>query len=655
MAYMYGGDILFINLTEGRISKEPTSSYSGLFLGGRGINIKLLYDGSTPGINPLDPSNLLIFGVGPLCGTSVSASRTEVTAKSPETGFLGSSNFGGQFGPELKFAGYDNIVISGKANKPVYILIHNEQVEIRDASYLWGKDTYETQSIIRAEVDNEVKIACIGQAGENLVHFATIQHDMGHAAGRTGLGAVMGSKNLKAIVARGTKGVILANPEKYLSVAEELHKEMRNHPGLQIVQQEGMARTEDEYRFLLWDPDWKEARSADFPSKYKPKRTGCSGCPVQCMDLYPVEAFGGGVLSCTLYTGPLLVVRNTDVDLMAEFGLLSQRYGIDVVSSTVIIAWLMELYEKGVITAKDTDGIPMDWGTRQAMIDMLRKIVHREGFGDVLADGILPAAERIGRGAQDYAYHVKGLPLYSTYTPKRTIPLKGTALGAAVSSRGDTMRVQVYHELVQMSRFLPMMYNEKTAAELEVAMKEKLKKITGTDKAYLSEEYEGKPELIVFFEDSVIICDCLSACKLASPFMDYPFNEKYHAALFSAGMGVETSVDTLFKFSKRVRNLERAYCVREGMTRDMDSLPKGFMDNPVDRGDFKGSVLETSKFEQMKDRYYTLRGWDIATGIPTRETLEQTGLRDIAQNLEKRGELPEKSPVGQSQTEEEEH
>ena len=227
MPYMYGGNILWVNLSEGKISKEPTASYSGDFLGGRGVNIKLLYDGVPPEINPLDPASFIIFGVGPLCGTQVPASRVEVTAKSPETGFLGSSNFGGSFGPELKFAGYDNIVVTGKADKPVYLWIYNDDVEIRDASHLWGKDTYETQEIIRSEIDPDAKVACIGQAGENHVHFATVQSELGHGAGRTGMGGVMGSKNLKAIVVRGTKGVNLADPEKYLSLAHELQKEMR--------------------------------------------------------------------------------------------------------------------------------------------------------------------------------------------------------------------------------------------------------------------------------------------------------------------------------------------------------------------------------------------------------------------------------------------
>lgn len=664
MTYMYGGTILLVNLSEGKISKEPTTSYSDVFLGGRGINIKLLYDGVPPETDPLDPASLLIFGVGPLCGTPVPASRTEVTAKSPETGFLASSNFGGYFAPELKFAGYDNIAISGKADKPVYLWIENERVEIRDASALWGKNTYETQEIIRSEVDSEARVVCIGQAGENLVHFATVQHELRHGAGRTGTGCVMGSKNLKAIVVRGTKEVTLANPERYLSLAGELQQEMRKHPGVQIRQKYGHSFKQDAPRMRATRNQVpRPVFSYDLFLKYQPRRSGCFGCPTQCQDLYPVEAKGGGAISCALYASALYGVRNTDIDLGLECSFLALRYGIDVVSSMHIISWLMELYEKGVITDKDTDGIPMEWGSREAIIGMFRKIVHREGFGDVLADGILPAAERIGRGAKDYANHMKGLPLYTGSTPESLIPEKGEALSMVMSSRGDTMRARTIELEEAHVKELAMLYDygEQTlqydevkdggrGAEYIETARQRVKQITGTEKAFLRDEYEGKPEFVAYSEDVIIINDCLGTCKMCSTFLDYPFNEKYQAALFSAGTGVETSEDMLFKFAKRVRNLERAYCVREGMTRETDSLPKGYMDHPIEQGDFKGAVLESSKFEEMKSKYYALRGWDIATGIPTRETLKQTGLGDVAQDLEKRGKLSGKSPDVQGKT-----
>jgi len=378
------------------------------------------------------------------------------------------------------------------------------------------------------------------------------------------------------------------------------------------------------------------------------------------MDLYPVEAKGGGAISCTFYISPFYEVGNTDIDSMLEYSFLAQRYGIDIATVMKIIAWLMMLYQNGIITAKDTDGIPMEWGSKEAILGMLKKIINREGIGNVLADGMLPAAEKMGRGAKDYAYTMKGLPLYDRFTPEELVMEKGEAFAIAMSSRGDNMKVRTGGleevEVTEQSLKYP---DAKSAAEYIKAAKEKVKRVTGTDKAFLPEEYEGKAALVAYMEEAVIIGDCLSACKFCGSFLNYPFQESDYAALFSAGTGVETSEDTLFEFARRVKNLERAYNAREGMTRDMDSLPKKFMDQPITYARFdyqdvnnirkvqQTSVLASDKFEKMKDEYYALRGWDIATGIPTRETLEQNGLADVAQDLAKRGKLPGKVPAGQ--------
>jgi len=653
MAYLYGGNILRVNLSEGKILKEPTAAYAGDFLGGRGVNIKLLYDGVPPGIDPFDPASLLIFGVGALCGTPVPGSRTEVTTKSPETGFLGSSNFGGFFGPELKFAGYDHIAISGRADKPVYLWIYNDEVEIRDASHLWGEDTYKTQEIIRSEVDPDAKVACIGPAGENRVHFATVQHELGHGAGRTGTGGVMGAKNLKAIVVRGTKGVNLADPVKFISIVSEVEQEMRKDSGLEDWRERGMTREQDEWWAQLHaQPEWETTvHQTDLYAKYKPKRAGCLGYPTQCMDLYPVEAKGGGLISCTLYTGALYELRNHDIDLVLEWVLQAHRYGIDHVSAVGILRWLMQLYEKGLITAKDTDGIPMEWGSPEAILGMLKKIVYREGFGNVLADGILPAAKKIGHGSEAYADHVKGMPQYTPYMRGNLIPLKGRCLTIVTSSRGDSMRGmdgrEVYPETVKI-------ITERHGAEKANGYADYLKKraleIAGTEKAAMPDEYEGKAKMVVYDEDLVTINDCLGICKFSSGHYERPFTEKYQAALYSAGTGIEMNEDRLFKFARKVRDLERVFCVRDGMTRETDSLPKGYMDHPIEEGRFKGEVLETDKFEKMKDDYYALRSWDIATGIPTGETLEKEGLEDVARDLEKLGKLPGKVTAGRSRT-----
>ena len=658
MTYLYSGAILRVDLTNRKITKEPTSSYASEFLGGRGINIKILYDGVPPEVKPLDPESVLLFGFGPMVGTPVPAPRTEVTAKSPINGFLGTNNFGGYFAPEVKFAGYDNIVITGKADKPVYLYIYNDQVEIRDASHLWGKDTYVTQEILRSELGPDVRTACIGPAGEHVVHFATIQHELGKAAGRTGMGGVMGSKNLKAIAVRGTKGVNVADQKKFLALAAQLNQEMKNHPGVQLRQRFGHSYKQD--MEMLREAKGKEPRpvfASDLFFKHRPKirRAGCFGCPTQCMDLYPVECYGGGSINCSLYVTPFYWVKNVDIELMLELSLMCQRNGIDNVDSMGIIAWLMEIYERGLITAQDTDGIPMEWGSREAIVGMLNKMINREGIGNVLADGFLPAIKRIGRGAE-YANIIKGLTLYDVHTPEEIVPDKGQALGMAMSPRGDTMKVRAVSLETNELFELAMLFDYGAEHTLEHGELKKdgrgaqwlkqtiarLAKIAGSEKGLEPGVYEGKPEIVAYHEEALLIADCLGTCKNAGVWLNYPFTEKYQAELFSAGTGVETSVEKLFEFARRVRHLERAYSCREGMTRERDVLPERFMDTPIMEGPHKGVVLETSKFEVMKDRYYTIRGWDLATGIPARETLEKYGLGYVADGLEKRGKLPKK-------------
>jgi aldehyde:ferredoxin oxidoreductase len=631
MSNLYAGTILTVDLTKRETFKEPTSAYAKDFLGGRGINIKLLYDRILPGVDPMDSGNILIFGVGPLGGTGISTGRTEVTAKSPVTGYLGSSNFGGFFASELKFAGYDHVVITGKAKSPVYIWIHDDDVEIRDAAPLWGKDTYQAPDIIREEVGNpEAKVACIGPAGENLVSFATIQHELGHGAGRTGMGAVMGSKNLKAVAVRGTKGLRLADSTKFLAIAAELKHATENNEDCQLIGQEGITRYQDD--FIREQPGSGVSLTGGVPgepgvnvpsmyaifAKHETRRAGCYGCPIQCMDHYQIEGPGKGVISCQLYSELSTVLRCFDIDTSLECAILCQRYGVDCISIGGILRWLMELYEEGIITDKDTDGTAMEWGSPEAIRTILDKITFRQSVGDILAEGILPAAKKIGRGSETYASQIKGMTLIEGQDVSWLPYFKGSSLAGAVGPRGDHMRslTPVAHE-----RYI---------------MPEVAKAITGTEKAALPQAYEGKPELVVYMEDIASISDLLSNCKWLSNYMLGILTPEYQAALFSAGSGLEISAEDLFHYAKKVRNLERSYEVGEGISREKDTLPKRFIDNPIPEGPWKGEVLESGKLEEMKSAYYKLRGWDIESGVPTEETLKMYSLDDVAENKKSR-------------------
>jgi len=635
MSHLYAGSVLKINLNSGVVSSEPTGAYTESFLGGRGINIKLFYDHISPGVDPLSPENVLVFGVGPLGGTSISSGRTEVTAKSPETGLLGSTNFGGFFGGELKFAGYDHILIEGKAEEPVYIWIENERIEIREASSIWGLDTYEAPEAIRSEVGNpEAKVVCIGPAGEKLVRFSSVQHELGHGGGRTGLGAVMGSKNLKAIAVRGTKSLTLADPLGFLALAEEFRERILNDPGIIALSQGGYAEDFDAHvselkPYAMTLSPSKDGTDNDVPSlsaiytKFDSKRAGCYGCPVQCMDHYQAGGGKSGVISCEMYSAFTHYVRCFDSDTSLECSILCQRYGMDAVSTGAIIGWLMDLHEKGIISEADTDGIPMQWGNPNAIRSTVDKIAHRKGIGDMLAEGILRAAEKLGRGAADFANQTKGLPMVEVQSPEWTPYLKGGALATAVGPRGDSMRSLASHD----------------ASRPESPVLKATLKLAGVDENNEAQSYEGKPELVAMIEDIVILNDLLSTCKWLGGWVLTVLTQDQQAAWFSAGSGRELSVEDLFTYAKRVRTLERAYEAGEGLTRESDTLPKAFFDNPIKSGPWKGAVLERERFEEMKSRFYTLRGWDPATGIPTEETLVELGLTDVAEDLMARGIL----------------
>lgn len=642
MSYLYAGTILFVDLTEGKISREPTGSYSTSFLGGRGIDDKLLYDHISPGVDPLGPGNAIAMGTGPLSGTCLpSSGRLDIMSKSPLTGLWGDSNMGGYFAPELKFAGYDNILITGESEKPVYLFIENDRVELRDASGIWGKDTYETPILIRQELGNqEIKVLCIGPAGENLVRFASIQSELGNGAGRTGMGAVMGSKNLKAVAVRGTKGIKTADPQKFLTLAMEINDFIKNSDVSKELSKYGTAMIQSRmagggkpYRnFQAFSEYEGQLRPIDIVNLYSPKKIGCFNCPNRCMEAYDVPGVGSGVISCTFYPATGMAIDNNDPEVLLESALFCQKQGIDVAAAGAILAWVMELYERGIITAQDTDGIPMEWGNKEAITGTLQKIVRREGFGDVLADGVLIGAEKIGRGAEEFAMHCKGLPLFS----ESPITEKGKALAMAVGPRGDHYRGYPIIE----GGIHRLDHSELEGEELKAA-KEKLyqkaEEVCGTRKGAVPDEYEGKPAMVKYSEDTEAITDSVGICKWVTPRLGIDaYKTEDQARILSLGLGKEITTDMLFEVADRMRCIERAFSIREGLTREQEKLPKRMYEIEAPNG----QSLSLEKVEEMITQYYSVRGWDPDTGVPTRETLERLGLGYIADDLEKLGKFP---------------
>lgn len=641
MGYIRGGTILRINLNDGKVIREPTSLYTEKFLGGRGISTSILYQGVSPGIKPYDSENMLIFGVGPLVGSLFpGACRTDVLAKSPVTMAIGNTSIGGYWGSELKFAGYDHLVIQGKAPEPVYLSIHNDEVEIRKADKVWGQDCYQTPKIIREELkEPRACIICIGPAGERLIRYASIHTSMGNVAARTGLGAVMGSKNLKAIAVRGTKGLKVAAPSRFYEECQKLHELIKQDPLYEELHTVGLTKWQDkEYRAIysnIGDP-WPENLSLEgFLKEHLYKRVGCFGCPVACMDSYQIPEIGAGVVKCSPYSDLTWDLRNADMKVFWAVMTLCQKAGIDARSLSNVIAWLMELYKNKIITEDDVDGIPMEYGSSEAILEITRKILHREKIGDLLAEGTVEAAKRIGRGSENYIQHAKGSPI-DTHIP----PLKGVGLATAVSATGEGLKGFIVSE---MDTALTIgVTGDQEVIENSLKKWEAIsERITGTKNAADPRLTEGKAPFVQYNEDRNALGDLLGICTWMTPFIGLPITPEHMAYLLGIGLGIDITPESLLETSARVRHLQRAFEIREGLTRDDDKLTKGFYREMKSDGDKKNKVsLEPEELEKLKDEYYKLRGWDINTGAPTRETLERFGLKEVADDLQRYGKLP---------------
>ena len=448
--YGYAGKILRIDLTSGKITREPTKTYAQKWLGQRGIGQRILYEELRPWVHAYEPANVMVVETGPLSGTlAPSSCRYSLASKNPYNGGVGTSNSCGFFGPELKYAGYDHLVIRGRAIRPVYLLIRDDQVELRDADFLWGKTTWETEDLIRDKLgDEEVKIICIGPAGERLVRSACVIADKARAAGKCGMGAVWGSKNLKAIVVKGTGAVEVAQPERFVEVVERFWKRIVASPLLKSYSKYGTTAgiVLSEGELIM---PYKNFQETSIPTKsienfdlggrlygYKIKDQAKLACPVHCSKIYEIKEgpYAGLVTEglqwqsvsnwggkCAVDYGAALIKIETYCNQM----------GVDMDGSAGAISWAMECYQRGIISEKDTEGLKLEWGDHQLILELLRRLSYREGFGNILAEGSKRASEIVGRGSEYYAIHQKGQELYEE--PRDTI---AWGLGACVATRG---------------------------------------------------------------------------------------------------------------------------------------------------------------------------------------------------------------------------
>ncbi len=613
----YQGKILKVDLTEQNTSEEDLSEERAKnFLGGSGLAASFLFDSLSKDLDPLEPDNPLIFMTGPFTGARVpSAGRHAVCAKSPLTGIWGESTSGGFFGTFLKMAGYDGVIITGKAENPVYLSILEGEVSIEDASDYWGKGFYETQEELKKEVRSKrAKVSAIGRAGENLVKYASIMNDHGRAAGRTGMGAVMGSKNLKAIVVDGNETIEIAQPDKLKGRTEEATDipvtDTTASSNLELFKKQGTMGYLD-LGMTLGDTTSKLFQSGIFPTddidavawreKYHVTSTTCFGCPIGCgkkteFEERGVQEVDGPEYETTAAFGPLNM--NFDLETIIYANHLCNDYGLDTISAGVSIAFASKLYEEGEIEKEQTD-IDLEWGDQEAIIDVVEKIAEREGIGDILAEGVKRVAEEFGI-PQDRAPHVKGMEV-PMHDPRA---FTGQAVSYATSPRGACHLKGDYYQ-IDIGLNVP-----------EAGVKSGNRFESSEEKGAIAARWQNIREL----HDSLLLCKF-------SPIISNSDISK----ILNAITGWNFDSKEMIKTGERIFNIKRSINWRMGITGQDDKLPDIVTESLSDGA----TAGRSPDLDALLSGYYNERGWDPETGKPSKEKLEELNLPKAAEELHK--------------------
>jgi aldehyde:ferredoxin oxidoreductase len=597
----YAGKILRVDLTTGMVKTEKLDLDLALHtIGGRGMNSRRLYLELKKDVDPLSPESLLILGVGPLTGTYLTASAYfTFTAKSPLTGILGDSSAGGHFGPELKQAGYDQVIITGRSERPCYLLITQEKIEVRDASSLWGKDIWETSSAIRKMLrDPSVQISAIGPAGEHLVKYATIACNNSRMCGRTGMGCVMGSKNLKAIAVKGTGAVTLADTLKFLDLCKEVDRKIISHPEFEKRRNLGttMLMTDLNRIGILPTRHFQqgvfehvdEVSGETLAKRFKVKNKSCFNCNVHCSRYYitqEVEGEGPEFETLCSYSSRLGV---SNLNFTLKMNAYLNRMGMDSVSSAEAIGWAIECIEKGLLGKGDFDGLDLRWGNTKAIEKLLTMITERQGIGDAFAEGTRSLAQRFGKGTEEYAFHVKGLDMICG-DPRG---IKAYGLTYAIASRGgDHLRAEPFFELTQ--RY------------------EEAEKRFGTREAANRLSEKGKAALVDYSEKLALLIDCLTMCKNIGLCMDI-LDFETASELLIAGTGLQFTPERIDRGLKDQIDTDRKMNIGFGMDPSWDTLPRRFIREPLKEGPTRGCLINIDK---MVKEYYQIKGWN-KKGVP---------------------------------------
>ncbi len=611
----YAGRVLFVDLTTGKTRTEKLSEETAKkYIGGIGLGMKLYLSNSKAGVNPLSAENPLVLALGPVSGTMFPTGGNGHTfiSKSPETGGVGEAVSHGTFGAELKRAGYDAVVFTGKAEKPVYLWIDDDSIQILDAANVWGKSPGETEDAIKDEIgDYYVRVASIGLAGEKQSKIACIINDKSRAAGRTGLGAVMGSKNLKAIAVRGTRDIAVAKPEEFMDMVKEFHERMKG-PAAQKYRTLGTVENVMINNALDCMPtrnyssghfeDAANISGEVLNERYVAKIIACNSCAMRCEHEAVVkEGPYKGSLARMEYDNLWALGPNVGVDKLDSIikaAELCNFYGLDAQSTGVTIAFLMDCHEKGILSHEELGGIDAHFGNGDAVVQLVEKIGKREGIGDMLADGVKAAAAKIGKNSAELAQQIKGLEV----TGYDLRCLKTAALGAAVSFRGaDHNRSGVY----------------------ALDMKGKVDRFKAE---------KGRGKLVKDNEDLFAVIDSLIVCKNSKGTFYKELADM--AKLYSATTGLEITPEQLGAAGERINTLAKLINIREGFSRNDDTLPWKVMNQPIaDDGPAKGAVVTQDELDLMLDDYYQARGWTVE-GVPPKAKLQELGLQEFASLVE---------------------
>lgn len=675
---MYGwvGKILRVDLTDGAISETPTREYVPRFLGGRGLGARIYWEEVPPEVGAFDPENRLIFATGPLQGTMAPTSgRFMVLGKAPQTAPVESycrSGVGGHWAPELKWAGYDALIIQGKARRPVYLFIHNGGAEVLDATHLWGLDTYQAQRVIWSTHGTGTRVMVIGRAGENRSRIACILTDSGDASGQCGFGGVMGSKNLKAIAVHGRGYVRVARPKELMKVTNYC----QNLFSRKAAHGDPLKPEEPGFKFNIWGGDERGGLTGapgelwdlcgDPASGYTRVPDGCFACPIACRSRVSGPDIPSGVAFCvqsTMYLESMAHEPEKGYSKVTWYAAkLGDLYGINAYEMTGILPWLSDCFREGVLTEEKT-GLPLkEIGSKRFITQLLRMIAYREGFGDLLAEGCQRAAMALGGRAEE---------LMERYYPRagkfggyreHWVYLGGFPTGFALPFLGllwvlDNRDANVSHEVMSIlwgaARTIGQDPLSAVPEDLIPILRPVMKHAYESGKAAEFFTPDGKdlnwgwaPRIVKRFHERGILKDSYIVCDIAFPYV-FNANSKDHigdtsieSRLYSAVTGEGMDENESYEKGDMLVTLERAIACRDGRTRADDR----FRDIYYQAADAAGRRYRREELEKAKGDYYRLRGWDTATGIPTRKRLEELGLKDVADELERRGILTKENP-----------